>query len=230
MLGLIVSSASGFVPTQQLPAVRSGRVCSSQVAMLSPAQEKKAEQLEQIQGLMEGKALAFAVRSEGIPVNALNDLRQKIPEGVEMQCIKNTLMRRAVGSEGLERFNAIAGGEGRKEFDVTRKSNYWFLVPEDKMRESVDLWNDWVKENNKVRHRRLFSLLFRAALSVPGVALCSHVERAHGTCLAHGLARCLDQASRRTLASSSRCCRCRDRGLHSPVCAPVARRLCSGGR
>ena len=142
--------ASGFVPAQQLPVVRSGRACS-QVAMLSPAQEKKAEQLEQIKDLMSDKALAFAVRSESIPVNALNDLRQKIPEGVHMQCIKNTLMRRAVGSEGLERFNAIAGGEGRKDFDVTRKSNYWFLVPEDKMRESVDLWNDWAKENKKAR-------------------------------------------------------------------------------
>ena len=151
MIGMMLSyGASGFLPTQQLPVVRSGRACS-QVAMLSPAQEKKAEQLEQVQGLMSDKALAFAVRSESIPVNALSELRQKIPEGVQMQCIKNTLMRRAVGAEGLERFNAIAGGDGRKDFDVTRKSNYWFFVPEDKMRESVDLWNDWANENKKVR-------------------------------------------------------------------------------
>merc|ERR1719502_1015129 len=95
--------------------------------------------------MMEDKALAFCVRSEGIKPNDFNQLRQKFPDEVKIQCVKNTLMRRASGTEGLERFAAISEGE----YDVTRMSNYWFFVPEDKMRDAVDTWTDFAKENKK---------------------------------------------------------------------------------
>ena len=120
---------------------------AGRVAMLSPAQEKKAAQLEELTAMMEDKALAFCVRSEGIKPNDFNQLRQKFPDEVKIQCVKNTLMRRAAGTEGLERFAAIAEGET----PVTRMSNYWFFVPEDHMRDTVETWNKWVEETKAVR-------------------------------------------------------------------------------
>jgi len=143
---LLAVGAAGFLPTQRLPAGRTvTSPAGSRLMMLSPAMTKKAAKVEQVVSVMENAQMMFAVRSEKIPVNKLNDLRQKLPEGVQMQCVKNTLMRRASGTEGLERFAAISEGE----HDVTRMSNFWFFVPEDKMRDAVDTWTDFANENKK---------------------------------------------------------------------------------
>merc|ERR1719267_125699 len=100
---------------------------------------KKAAIVEEGKGHMEESAMMFCVRSEGITVNDMNMMRQKFPEAVKVRCVKNTLVKRAA-----EDYPQFQGGD-----DLLEYSNYWFFVPEDNMRETVDTWNDWVKETNK---------------------------------------------------------------------------------
>merc|ERR1719263_2750862 len=85
---------------------------------------------------MDGAALMFCVRTEGITVNDMNMMRQKFEEDVSIQCVKNTLIKRAA-----EEYPRFQGGDSLLEY-----SNYWFFVPESGMRAAVDTWNDWVKE------------------------------------------------------------------------------------
>merc|ERR1719453_2631642 len=85
---------------------------------------------------MESSALMFCVRSEGIKVNDMNMLRQKFDASVTVRCVKNTLIKRAV-----EDYPKFQGGDSLLEY-----SNYWFFVPEEQMRPTVDTWNDWIKE------------------------------------------------------------------------------------
>ena len=89
---------------------------------------------------MEDAALMFCVRSEGIKVNDLNAIRQKLPESVTMRCVKNTLVKRAA-----EDYPKFQGGDSLLEY-----SNYWFFVPEDQLRPAVDVWTDYIKESKKV--------------------------------------------------------------------------------
>lgn len=102
---------------------------------------KKAAIVDEVKGHMEGASMMFCVRSEGIKVNDMNMMRQKFPESVTVRCVKNTLVKRAT-----EDFPNFQGGD-----DLLAYSNYWFFVPEDSMRETVDIWEDWIKETNKVR-------------------------------------------------------------------------------
>ena len=102
---------------------------------------KKAAIVDEVKEAMESSALMFCVRSEGIKVNDLNAIRQKLPESVTMRCVKNTLVKRAA-----EDFPNFQGGDALLAY-----SNYWFFVPEDQMRPAVDVWTDWVKETKAVR-------------------------------------------------------------------------------
>merc|ERR1719263_2661083 len=88
---------------------------------------------------MDGAALMFCVRTEGIGVNDMNIMRQKFEEDVKISCVKNTLIKSA--AEDYPRFQ---GGDSLLEY-----SNYWFFVPETGMRGAVDTWNDWVKETKE---------------------------------------------------------------------------------
>merc|ERR1711990_1294246 len=81
----------------------------------------------------------FCVRSEGIKVNEINEMRQKFPDEVTIRCVKNTLVKRAC--EDIPKFQ---GGDSLLEY-----SNYWFFVPEEQMRPAVDVWDDWVKDTNQ---------------------------------------------------------------------------------
>lgn len=115
---------------------------------------KKAKVVDEVKATMEDAALMFCVRSEGITVNELNALRQKLPESVTMRCIKNTLVKRA--AEDYPRFQ---GGDSLLEY-----SNYWFFAPEDEMRPAVEVWTDYIKESKKV------SLIATSAAHVDGIA------------------------------------------------------------
>merc|ERR1719393_1158994 len=64
-----------------------------------------------------------------------------LPEEIKMRCVKNTLMLKA--TEDYPQFQA------EKLPELLEYSNYWFFVPEDKMRESVKVWNDWTEANKK---------------------------------------------------------------------------------
>lgn len=83
--------------------------------------------------------LMFCVRSEGITVNAMNGVRQKLPEGTTVRCLKNTLVQRAIVDN--DRFP--------ESEELLQRSNYWFFVPESEVRASVELWNDFIKESNQ---------------------------------------------------------------------------------
>lgn len=98
--------------------------------------------VKEIQSGMEDAALMFCVRSEGIPANEMNALRMSIPEDVKIKVCKNNLVKIAASGEGFERFAAIAG----EEKEITRMSNIWFYVPEDKMKVTVEGWSNHCKE------------------------------------------------------------------------------------
>merc|ERR1719183_2609752 len=99
--------------------------------MPAPAVEaKKAKIVDEVVETMEDSLLMFCVRSEGIKVNELNIIRQKMPEATTIRCVKNTLVKRAA-----EDFPKFQGGDSLLEY-----SNYWFFVPEEDMRSTVDTW------------------------------------------------------------------------------------------
>jgi ribosomal protein L10 len=99
---------------------------------------KKTEKLEDIRATMAEAQLMFCVRSEGLRVNEINKLRQLLPEGVEMKCVKNTLINLAV--KDFDQFNADNIDE------LLHYSNFWFFASEDKMRESFKIWKDFSKD------------------------------------------------------------------------------------
>lgn len=102
---------------------------------------KKGKVLDEVKEVMEESALIFCVRTEGVEVNELNGLRQTLPDEIKMRCVKNNLLRLA--AEEIPRFKSEQLPE------LLHYSNYWFFVPEDKMRDSVKIWNDWTEANKK---------------------------------------------------------------------------------
>merc|ERR1719460_3485181 len=85
---------------------------------------------------MDVSSLMYSIRTEGLTVNQVNEVRQKLPEGSRMMCVKNSLVKRAVAD--IPKFQ---GGD-----DILEYSNYWFFAPEDQMRETVDCWIDFMKD------------------------------------------------------------------------------------
>uniref|UniRef100_A0A7S0Q7R3 50S ribosomal protein L10 n=1 Tax=Coccolithus braarudii TaxID=221442 RepID=A0A7S0Q7R3_9EUKA len=144
-LAVFASSADGLLPGSfPMSSGRAAAACSrvSPVNMAgATALAAKTKVLESVHEVMDETQLMFCVRSEGLMVNEMNDLRQKLPEGVTLKCVKNTLINIAV--QDHEHYNA----DNIKE--LLHYSNYWFFVPETQMRDSVKLWNDWLKEKKK---------------------------------------------------------------------------------
>merc|ERR1719331_371785 len=138
----------GGVAEGLLPAVLPSRApCRAQRAadpLMMPdaaALAKKSADVVAIKQDLEESALVFCVRTEGLKVNELNNLRMELPEDIKMRCVKNTLMQRA--TEDYPQFQA------EKLPELLHYSNYWFFVPEDKLRESVELWGDWTEKYKK---------------------------------------------------------------------------------
>jgi len=139
---LLGASVAGYLLPTSLPAghgcaCRAGDVQMAGTAALA----KKSAILEEVKGHLDEASLIFCVRSEGIQVNDLNDFRQKLPEGVTMRCVKNTLVQRAV--EDYPDFNA------EELPSLLHFSNYWFFVPEDQMKPAIEGWNDFIKDIKK---------------------------------------------------------------------------------
>lgn len=135
---LLAVGVTGLLPTQRGPVCRSVPARSATPLMAGVLQMQKNEaRVEQLRASMDTAALMFCVRSEGITANEMSELRQAFPEDVHIQVAKNSLIKIAASAEGIERFSPISGDE----LDINRFSNMWFFVPEDKMRESVEVWN-----------------------------------------------------------------------------------------
>jgi ribosomal protein L10 len=120
---------------------------TSQLRMVSanPATvAKKQAIIDEVKETMEGSTLMFCVRSEGITVNDMNMMRQKFDDSVTIRCVKNTLVKRA--TDEVPKFQ---GGDSLLEY-----SNYWFFVPEEQMRPTVETWNEFVEGTKKVRRAR----------------------------------------------------------------------------
>jgi len=100
---------------------------------------KKAAVVDELVVEMEKSMLMFCVRSEGIKPNEMNAMRQKYPEDVTIRCAKNTLVKLAA-----EKVPKMQGGDA-----LLKRSNYWFFVPEENLREAFTLWDDYVKETKK---------------------------------------------------------------------------------
>ena len=111
-MAFLLAGVTGLMPTQRLPVVSSHaaavRVASPQMVGSVALVKKEAAVLE-IQEGMKDAALMFCVRSEGIPANEMNALRQAFPEEVKIKVCKNNLLKIATLGEGFERFAAIAG-------------------------------------------------------------------------------------------------------------------------
>lgn len=100
---------------------------------------KKAAIVDEIKETLEGTSLMFCARSEGLTVNEINEVRQKMPEGTTIRCVKNTLVKRAV-----EDFPQFQGGDSLLTY-----SNYWVFAPETEIRQSVEVWDDFIKSVKK---------------------------------------------------------------------------------
>ena len=144
-MALLLAGVTGLMPTQRLPVVSSQAAAVRAASPLmggAAALAKKEAAVQEIREGMEDAALLFCVRSEGIPVNEMNALRMSMPEDVKIKVTKNNLLKIAATGEGLERFAAVAG----EEKEITRMSNIWFYVPEDKMKTTVTGWAKHCKE------------------------------------------------------------------------------------
>ena len=112
MASLFLAGVTGLLPTQRLPVVSSHAAAvraASPLMVGAVALEKKQAAVVEIQEGMKDAALMFCVRSEGIPVNEMNALRQSFPDEVKIKVCKNNLLKIATLGEGFERFAAIAG-------------------------------------------------------------------------------------------------------------------------
>lgn len=161
--------------------------------------EKKAKVVEEVKETMENSMLMFCVRSEGITVNDLNMMRQKIPEDVTMRCVKNTLVKRA--AEEVPKFQ---GGDSLLEY-----SNYWFFCPEGTVREAYETWNDFVKESGNDDYAIVGGIFEGEALDEKGVEAITKLPTKQELmgqtavllkALPTKLARTLDQAGAQRLA------------------------------
>lgn len=143
MLSLF-SLTSGFHAAAPIAGI-SSRAPAPAMMPSQAVVDAKSKIVSEVVEHMEGSQMLFAVRSEGIKPNDMNMMRQKFPEEVTIRCVKNTLMRRAADEvpkcQGGEFPWTLADGTSLLE-----RSNYWFFVPEGKVRETVDIWDDWVKE------------------------------------------------------------------------------------
>jgi len=142
LLCSLVLSAEGLLPGA-MPRSAQHAVAAAERAQLRMGAAhivaQKAKVVEEVKETLEGSSLIFCARSEGLTVNEINTVRQKMPEGTTMRCVKNTLVKRAV-----EDFPQFQGGESLLEY-----SNYWFFVPETEIREAVECWDGFIKETKK---------------------------------------------------------------------------------
>lgn len=132
----LVASAAGYTPSAlrspQRAASRSAAVTMGAPAIIAT----KAQIVTEVQETLDNTMLMFCVRSEGVKVNQMNDIRQKLPEGTVVRCLKNTLVKRAIAD--YEQFP--------ESEDLLQYSNYWFFVPEANVRETVELWDKFVAD------------------------------------------------------------------------------------
>lgn len=139
---LLVGGAAGYAPATPVRCasgvVQGAERCALRMGAPSIV-AKKAAVVDEVKEVLEESSLLFCARSEGIPVNKINDIRQKLPEGSTMRCVKNTLIKRAT-----ESFDNFPVSEEEK---LTEYSNYWFFVPETEIRETVELWQKFTKDN-----------------------------------------------------------------------------------
>lgn len=134
----LVAAAAGYAPAAvYTPKLSASVDRSAVVTMGAPAiVAKKQAIVDEVKVTLEDTMLMFCVRSEGIPVNKMNDMRQKMPEGTVVRCVKNTLIKRAIADD--DRFP--------ESEDLLQRSNYWFFVPEANVRDTVELWDKFVAE------------------------------------------------------------------------------------
>jgi len=117
---------------------------------------KKAAIVDEVKEALDNSMLVFCARSEGIPVNKINDVRQKLPEGTVMRCTKNSLVRRAIAD--YEQFP--------ESDELLSYSNFWFYVPEGEVRDTVELWNKFV-DDNKLEGNEIVGGMFEGTIVDP---------------------------------------------------------------
>merc|ERR1719183_1994341 len=133
----LASSAAGYASAGVRSAVGASR--SAAVSMGAPSiVAQKQEIVDGLKAKLDDTMLIFCARSEGMPVNTMNAIRQKMPEGTTIQCTKNTIVRRAIAED--DRFP--------EDENLLQRSNYWFFVPEADVRATVETWNKFIDETN----------------------------------------------------------------------------------
>mmetsp|Transcript_64385 Transcript_64385/g.107013 ORF Transcript_64385/g.107013 Transcript_64385/m.107013 type:complete len:231 (-) Transcript_64385:2-694(-) len=139
---LAAAVAEGFLPAVLRSQQVGNHARAAALQMIGKqALEKKTKVVEGVKEVMAESQLMFCVRSEGLQVNELNAFRQTLPEGVVMQCVKNTLIKRAV--QDFPHFQA----DGLES--VLHYSNFWFFAPEEQIRPAVEKWEEFQKGTKK---------------------------------------------------------------------------------
>ena len=140
ILAALVLAAEGLSPGTGSPQHMAVSGSQCQLRMGAPHNiAKKAALVNQLKETLAESSLIFSARSAGLTVNEMNIIRQKMPEGTTIRCVKNTLMRRA-----LQDFPNFQGGASLLE-----NSNFWFFVPETAIRDTVEVWNGFIKAKAK---------------------------------------------------------------------------------
>lgn len=163
MLRLVLSSVlvvaiAAYAPATTNSLQRTDR--GANVRMGAPAIVARKEKIvDEVKATLDDTSLMFCVRSEGIGVNDMNAIRQKMPEGTIVRCVKNTLVKRAIADN--DRFPVAE--------DLLKKSNYWFFVPETNVRETVEVWDGFIEESKQEDNKIVGGMFEGQVLDAKGI-------------------------------------------------------------
>lgn len=96
----------------------------------------KEETLDKLKPLLEGSAIVFGLRYQGLTVKQMQDFRKSLPKEAKMVVCKNTLLKIAADSVGgWEELKPAAKGD-----------NAWMFVPEDVIADTVKAYVNFEKK------------------------------------------------------------------------------------
>eukprot|EP00302_Diacronema_sp_CCMP2436_P021744 CAMPEP_0179975604 /NCGR_PEP_ID=MMETSP0983-20121128/38803_1 /TAXON_ID=483367 /ORGANISM="non described non described, Strain CCMP 2436" /LENGTH=272 /DNA_ID=CAMNT_0021892113 /DNA_START=57 /DNA_END=875 /DNA_ORIENTATION=+ len=100
---------------------------------------KKQDTIDGVKARLDASSLIFTFRSDGVEVNKLRGLRDKMPPSSTIVMVKNRLMKRAIQGTKWDHLDSLL-----------EHSNYWAFVPEDDIKPSIDAVQDFLKSIKRI--------------------------------------------------------------------------------
>merc|ERR1712071_271902 len=134
-----VGSANAFVNNNaaQRPAMISTELYGGSSGYATTLEGKKSR-VETVTGLLENSEMIFSVPVSGLTVAQTEQLRNALPEGSSMVCVKNKLMARAVEGSDFE----------AAQESLLKGANTWVFIEED-ISGTLSAYKSFLKDSGK---------------------------------------------------------------------------------